>query len=85
MSTSGEAWLVCTCRWEGRPKSPPLTWELSATAAEPSPSAWLEDLDLAAEGLAALQEQSERQDAAAAEASLARLREVLLQHAGEVP
>jgi hypothetical protein len=71
------------CRWEGRPKTPPLSWDDAGSEAEPSPAAWLEELDLAAEGLAALQEASEQQDAAAAESSLNRVREVLLQHAGE--
>uniref|UniRef100_A0A383WE37 Uncharacterized protein n=1 Tax=Tetradesmus obliquus TaxID=3088 RepID=A0A383WE37_TETOB len=69
-------------RWEGRPKSPPLSWNDAGSEAEPSPTAWLEELDLVAEGLAALQEPSEQQDAAAAESSLSRVREVLLQHAG---
>jgi hypothetical protein len=74
--------MLLLCRWEGRPKSPLLSWDDAGCEAEPSPSAWLEELDLTAEGLAALQEASEQQDAAAAESSLSRVREVLLQHAG---
>jgi hypothetical protein len=70
------------CRWEGRPKSPPLSWSDAGSEAEPSPTAWLEELDLVAEGLAALQEASEQHEAAA-ESGLNRVREVLLQHAGE--
>ena len=60
-----------------------MSWDDAGSEAEPSPTAWLEELDLVAEGLAALQEPSEQQDAAAAESSLSRVREVLLQHAGE--
>lgn len=68
-----------SCRWEGRPKSPPLSWDGAGSEAVVPPSAWLEELNLAAEGLAKLQEQSEQQDS---EPSLGRVKEVLLQHAG---
>lgn len=43
-------------RWDQRPKSPPLSWS-SADAdnsAEATPTAWLEQWDLRAEGLASL-------------------------------
>lgn len=43
-------------RWETRPKTPALSWEAAdgLGAAVPSPTAWLEEWDLHAEGLAAL-------------------------------
>eukprot|EP00879_Flechtneria_rotunda_P027528 GHRR01029494.1.p1 GENE.GHRR01029494.1~~GHRR01029494.1.p1 ORF type:complete len:381 (+),score=140.39 GHRR01029494.1:430-1572(+) len=68
-------------RWEGRPKTPPLSWENAGQEAVLSPTTWLEEMDLAAEGLAGLQD-AEQQDAAAGANDLARVREVLLQHAG---
>ncbi|KAF8070932.1 hypothetical protein HT031_001013 [Scenedesmus sp. PABB004] len=60
--------------WEGRPRSPPPL--ACADGPPPTPSAWLEELDLAAEGLAGLEEPG------GDGAGLARVREVLLQHAG---
>eukprot|EP00879_Flechtneria_rotunda_P027121 GHRR01028993.1.p3 GENE.GHRR01028993.1~~GHRR01028993.1.p3 ORF type:complete len:103 (+),score=37.68 GHRR01028993.1:1205-1513(+) len=71
-------------RWEGRPKTPPLSWENAGQEAVLSPTTWLEEMDLAAEGLAGLQD-AEQQDAAAGANDLARVREVLLQHAGKLP
>lgn len=43
-------------RWEGRPVSPRFTWdEATATEAVVAHDAWLKDLDLQSEGIAALQ------------------------------
>ena len=66
--------------WEARPLSPLLSWETAGEAPPLPPHAWLESLDLQAEGLAALQDPVER--AAGTAAGLDRVHDVLRQHAG---
>lgn len=71
-------------RWDGRPRSPPFHWSDEGGELGTPHDAWLDRLDLRQEGLAALHEpELAAQDPAAAEADLDRVKEVLVQHAGE--
>lgn len=69
-------------RWEGRPRTPPFQWDGDAEVVPPH-DAWLRELDLRQEGLAALLEPDlVAQDPSTANADLERTKDLIIQHAG---
>lgn len=72
-------------RWEGRPKTPPFYWSDDSGGERVLPhDAWLAALDLTREGVSGLQEpEFLATGPGVGEADLARVKEVLVNNAGE--
>jgi hypothetical protein len=61
--------LICRCRWEGRPHSPPFQWGADGEVI-PAHDTWLMELDLMKEGASVLVDAESARDAAAVEEDL---------------